>query len=258
MKWCLCCPSHFDDDDGHLKILRAPAAVKARTIIRSMNANTPLDEEAGRSDVLEMNEICGVVKRKYWPMFSVPEGGFTIGAIWDLAYLETAEYVLKGVVNRELNPNVHGVVGVFLFRHYVELELKYVLFHSRWLKDKDTNAAKNEIEAIDQIHYLDRLWKQVKEEAPKKIGEDAWKNFDITFIDDVVRDLNRVDPGSYGFRYNGKVFGEVDPEAKELTIDYESILAQMRHVYNVLHSMKVYLIETHGLNAEWQREMNSW
>jgi hypothetical protein len=166
-----------------------------------------------------MNKICGVVKWKYRPMFYMPKGGFTIGAIWDPAYLETADYVLKGVVNRELNQNVHGAVGVFLFRHYVELELKYVLFHSRWLKDKDTNATKNEIEAIDQIHYLDKLWKQVNEETPKKIGEDRWKNFDIPFIDEVVRDLSRVDPASFRFRYNGKVFGEADAEAKKLTID---------------------------------------
>lgn len=230
----------------------------AGTIIAFMETNTLPDGASNGPDLAEMNEICGCVKRKYKPMFYVPKGGFIIGAIWDLAYLDTAEYVLKGVLNRDLNKNVHGVTGVFLFRHYVELELKYVLFHSRWLKDKDTNAAKDEIEKIDQIHYLDKLWKQVKEETPKKLGDEAWKNFDIAFIDEVVRDLNKVDPGSFGFRYNGKVFGEVDPEAKELTIDYEAILEQMRHVYNILHSMKVYLIETYGMNADWQREMNSW
>ena len=204
-----------------------------------MDLKTP-EEDADRSaDIQEMNEISGAVKWKYSPMFQVPKGTFKIGAIWDQAYLETAQYVIKGVVTGELNPYVHGVTGVFLFRHYVELELKYVLFHSRWLKDKGTNATKEEIDAIDQHHYLDKLWKLVKEETPKKIGEDTWKGFDIAFIDAVVRDLNKVDPGSFGFRYNGKVFGK-DEQAEELRIDYEAILDQVQHVYNVLHSMKVF------------------
>lgn len=221
-----------------------------------MDKETP--PHAAPDSLAEMNEITGVVKWKYRPMFYLPTGDFKIAAIWDVAYLETAEYVLNGVLKRDLNRQVHGVAGVFLFRHYVELELKYILFHSRWLKDKDTNAAKEEIAKIDQIHFLDKLWKQVKDETPKKLGEDTWKTFDIAFIDEVVRDLNKVDPGSFGFRYNGKLFGEVDLKAEELKIDYEAILGQLRHVYYVLHSIKVYLIETHGMNADWQREMNTW
>jgi len=150
-------------------------------------------------------------------------------------------------VNGELNPYVHGVTAVFLFRHYVELELKYVLFHTRWLKNKDTNATKEEIDAIEPIHYLDRLWQTVKAETPDKTGKDAWKGFDIAFIDNVVRDLYKVDPGSFGFRYNSNVFGK-EEAGEELRIDFEAILDQSQHVYNVLHSMKVYLIETSSLD----------
>lgn len=64
---------------------------------------------------------------------------------------------------------------MLLFRHYVELELKYILFHTRWLSDKDTNATKADIEAIDPIHYLDKLWKDVKDETPAKLGKDTWR-----------------------------------------------------------------------------------
>ncbi len=153
---------------------------------------------------------------------------------------------------------MHGVVGVFLFRHFVELELKYILFYSRWLKDSQTNN-KEDIEAIDQIHFLDKLWASVKDEAPKKFEGDSWKKFDVEFIDKVVRELNAVDPGSYGFRYNGKVFGAGEHSSDpELPIDYEAIYKQMKHVYYVLHAMKTILIETHSLNADWEAEMNSW
>jgi len=84
--------------------------------------DTTPDEDAVRAaELAEMNEISGTVKWKYRPTFGIPKGAWKIGAIWDQAYLETAQYVLKGVVNGELNPYVHGVTGVFLFRHYVEL-----------------------------------------------------------------------------------------------------------------------------------------
>ena len=137
----------------------------------------------------------GTVKWKHVPFFQVPPGKWKIGAIWDLAYYETAEYVIQGVLERRLFPGVHGVVGVFLFRHFVEPELKYILFHSRWLKDNQTNM-KEDIEAIARIHNLDRLWADVKAETPPKFG-DTWKTFDIAFIDEVVKELTAVDPVSY-------------------------------------------------------------
>ena len=43
----------------------------------------------------------------------------------DHAYYEAAEYIVTGVCRGDLNPYVHGAAGVFLFRHYVELALKY-------------------------------------------------------------------------------------------------------------------------------------
>lgn len=217
------------------------------------------DSDKERAEQLaELNEIGGVVKWKHVPFFGIPAVKWKIGAIWDQAYYDTAEYVIRGVVEGHLLPRVHGVVGVFLFRHFVELELKYVLFHSRWLEDQQTNV-KEDIEAIANIHYLDQLWAAVKKEAPPKFDKDTWKAFDIAFIDEVVKELNAVDPGSYGFRYNGKVFGVGEHSAEpEIYIDYNAILAQMKHVYYVLHAMKVILIETHGMNADWEAEMNSW
>ena len=208
--------------------------------------------------VAELNESTGVVKWQHVPFFEIPDGNWKIGSTWDRAYYDTAEYVILAVVGGRLYPKVHGVAGMFLFRHFVELELKYILFHSRWLSDSQTNI-KETVEEIDRIHYLDRLWAAVKTEAPPKFGNPAWTDFDIAFIDEVVKELNTVDPNSYGFRYNGKVFGVGEQSADpEVSIDYQAILDQMEHVYNVLHSMKVILIEAHGLNAAWEAEMESW
>jgi hypothetical protein len=222
------------------------------------NKKSEEDKKKALEQLAELNEISGIVKWKHVPFFGIPKGKWKVGAIWDIAYYDTAEFVIKEVVSGQLFPRVHGVVGVFLFRHFVELELKYILFYSRWLKDDQTNT-KEEIEKIENIHYLDQLWADIKNEAPPKFGADTWKGYDIAFIDAVVKELNKVDPGSYGFRYSGKEFGKDDHSADpELYIDFDAILAQMKHVYYVLHAMKTFLIETHGMNADWEAEMNSF
>jgi hypothetical protein len=158
--------------------------------------------------IAEANEICGAVKWDYKPFIHFPSGMWKVGAIWDQAYYEAAEYIVDGVCNRKLNPYVHGAAGVFLFRHYVELALKYILFHSRWLKDHENNAA--EIVLFKNTHNLDWLWRQIKAEVPAKLKEQTWNGFDIEFIEKLVQELHKADPGSYGFRYNGETFG-VEP-----------------------------------------------
>jgi hypothetical protein len=139
----------------------------------------------------------------------------------------------------------------------VELALKYVLFYSQWLEDHSKNA--DEIVLFKKTHDLNWLWEQIKAEVPAKLGGDTWDGFDTGFIERLVKDLHKADPGSYGFRYNGETFG-VEPKGinDEVSIDFDALRSQMKHVYNVLHSMQVYLIETHGMNAEWEAEMNSW
>ncbi len=208
----------------------------------------------GEPTLEELNEIAGAVKWKYTAFIHIPKGMWKIGAIWDQAYYEAAEYIVMGVCKSDLNPYVHGAAGVFLFRHYVELALKYVLFYSRWLEDHSKNA--DEIVLFKNTHDLDWLWERIKVEVPAKLGDKTtWEGFDIEFIERLVKDLHAVDPGSYGFRYNGETFG-AEPKGKvgEVDIDFDALQAQMKHVYNVLHAMQVYLIETHGMNADWEQE----
>ncbi len=217
------------------------------------------NDAARRAELLaEVNEVLGATKQQYRSMFQVPRGKWKIGSIWEQAYLETAQYVLKAVLSGGLNPNIHGVVGVFLFRHYVELELKYILLHTRWLIDREKNATRQDVREIKKIHDLAELWRTVRTETPDKIGREAWDGFDTEFVDKLVGELHEVDPRSFAFRYSGEKIGEGDPEAEEVRIDFGTILEQSQHAYNVLHSIQVYLVETYGQNAEWEAEMNTW
>jgi hypothetical protein len=72
-------------------------------------------------------------KYRYEPVFGVPDEPWKIGAIWEEAYFDSAKYVIEGVLNRDLMPRVDGVAGIFLFRHYIEIALKFIIFHARWL-----------------------------------------------------------------------------------------------------------------------------
>ena len=66
---------------------------------------------------------------EYAPVFSVPAEPWRIGALWEEAYFDSAKYVIEGVLKRQLTPSVHGVAGVFLFRHYLEISLKFIIMH---------------------------------------------------------------------------------------------------------------------------------
>jgi hypothetical protein len=203
----------------------------------------------------------GTVKKKYVPFFQVPKDPWTIRADWDLAYFESAEVIIRGVVEGTLIQGIHGITGIFLFRHYVELALKYIVFHARWLRADGTNAPREEIEELKNMHSLNALWDLAKKDCPAKLGQDAWNTFDTAFIDRVVAEFHRIDPQSDRFRYHGKKFEvamNAQPVVNELYIDYAAVLAQMKHVHDILSAIDVYLIETHGQNAEWDAEVASW
>lgn len=60
------------------------------------------DDKVREERLAELNEIAGVVKWNYVPFFGIPQGKWKIGAIWDRAYYDTAEYVIRGVVEGHL------------------------------------------------------------------------------------------------------------------------------------------------------------
>jgi hypothetical protein len=64
----------------------------------------PDDDEVARNqrELEEMNEITGAVKWPYEPFIHFPKGMWKIGAIWDQAYYEAAEYIVTGVCKGDL------------------------------------------------------------------------------------------------------------------------------------------------------------
>jgi hypothetical protein len=201
-------------------------------------------------------------KYEYVPVFGVPDEPWKIGALWEDAYFDSAKYVIEGVLKGELVAHVHGVAGVFLFRHYMELAVKFIILHARWLAAKDKLARADEIVAVKKIHQLKRLWETAVRECMRIIPADTWKEWDVEFVETMILEFDRVDESGFRFRYHGDKFGPSDPlqdlmRGNELRIDYKALLAQMDHSRSVLGMIDTYLYETHGMIAGWEAEMRA-
>lgn len=205
------------------------------------------------------------VKKPYIPIFGVPPEPWDIDVSWRDGYFYSAKLIIEGVVDGSLRSGIHGIAGVFLFRHYIELALKYIVFHARWLKDANTNAKREEIQDVKKTHSLRLLWDWAQVDCKGKIPDAEWDALDTMFVEKCIAEFEAIDPHPGDrFRYHGKVFGvdkrpdsERSPTLNHLAIEFYALLIEMQHIHDVLNAVDVYLFETHGENADWQEYLNS-
>ncbi|MGH9803761.1 MAG: hypothetical protein ACRD4D_01215, partial [Candidatus Acidiferrales bacterium] len=162
---------------------------------------------------------------------------------------------------------LEGVAGIYCFRHYLELALKYVIFHSRWLKDASTNARFDEIEDVRKTHSLKQLWAVAKDECQRILPTDEWNRMDVEFLERCILEFHDIDPNGERFRYHGPRLGvEKDPVKREqmaravrydLYVDFPELARVVEHAHDVLGYLDVYMIETCGENDEWETLLGS-
>lgn len=83
-------------------------------------------------------------------------------------------------------------------------------------------------------------------------------NCDLPFVERFVQEFDKIDPRGMRFRYPGEQLPVLNNSQHSLQIDFESLLFNLRHVYEVLGTLDNLLIESYGENQEWEREMQSW
>jgi hypothetical protein len=200
-------------------------------------------------------------KAGYRQVFYVPASGR-----WDIegslpdAYYTATRTLIAGAARGPYWEGTEGVVGLFLFRHYLELRLKYALFHARWLKSDSENALKEDIEEIKKIHGLDELWNELKSSCLTRISTQQWSSWDIAFVDRCIAEFHSVDPKSFAFRYGARklaVMENSEPHRDAIGIDFEALLENTNHAHDVLEAINVYLVESYHENEEWQSILNS-
>jgi hypothetical protein len=206
-------------------------------------------------------------KHRYKGVFRLPRSDWKVEAIWDDAYFHAAKRLVQGVISGEYLPALEGVAGMYSFRHYLELALKYIIFHSRWLKDASTNARFEEIEDVKATHSLRLLWITAKDECRRIILPEEWDRIDTDFVERCVLEFDAIDPNGQRFRYHGATFGvEKDPERREqmtrtiqydVCVDFDELAGVIQHVHDVLGYLDLYMVETYGQNEEWESILRS-
>jgi hypothetical protein len=196
----------------------------------------------------------------YRKVFSPPvSGDWKPDAHYVDGYLEAARLLLEGIAAGRLSEGQHGVAAVYLCRHYLELEIKYTLFHSRWLKQETKNAADSEITPVAPTHNLQSAWDALMKELKAKAPSILKTGLDLTFVSEFVAEFHGVDPRGWRFRYPREriaVEPRVEPASSILGIDFEALLSDLKRVHDVLDTLDSLLVNQYGENEEWESVLN--
>lgn len=195
----------------------------------------------------------------YRQVFHPPSDGQKANGLFPDAYFESAKVLLEGVVSGRFPEGVHGIAAVFLSRHYLELALKYSLYHARWLKEETTNAPDNEIESVGKdYHKLQPLWDKLHAELTRRAPSIFGTGLDLNFVREFVNEFHGVDERGMRFRYPGEQLSIAGSHNEALDIDFRALLFSLMRIYDVLSTLDRFLIEQYGANQDWENEMASW
>src|SRR5580765_4831727 len=106
------------------------------------------------------------------------------------------QLLVQAVGKTERDQDILVYPIVFLYRHHIELALKAVILRAPYLIERPLTKA--ETDHLAQ-HRLDLLWQDFKPMAAAISEAAGWHELpadDIKGIDDYIRQLHDVDPGS--------------------------------------------------------------
>jgi len=200
----------------------------------------------------------------YLRVFYPPRNGrWRVDSDFEEGYYESAKSLLAGVVEGNLREGVEGPVAVFLSRHYLELAIKYALFHSRWLKQRapdepSRNTHDNEVEAVEPEHNLRCLWAILWLELNKRAPDLIATRLDLGFLESFVNEFHQIDKSGTRFRYPKKlaVASANEARAASLGIRFEALLHDLQRAHGILNALDSHLVVQYGLNQDWEAELN--
>jgi hypothetical protein len=174
------------------------------------------------------------------------------GGDWDtyaMGYKRAGDILVQYVVDNDWDQDFLVYPIAFLYRQYLELRLKELIFVSSRLLDQDAR--------IPKTHNLVSLWRQARPNI-EAVWTDSETKGHLNAVEDRLGELCDVDSGSYAFRY---------PEDKEGTATLTGMvhinLKQLRDVIQgISHvldgsstGMGEYLNAKHEMMAEYRAEM---
>lgn len=207
------------------------------------------------------DEVEAQVARIREPLFTskaAPDPDWYLNAwlhiTWDTyahGYKRAADILVQYVIENDWDQDFLVYPIVFLYRQYLELRLKELIFASSRLLDQHARIPKE--------HSLVSLWRKARPNI-EEVWPDSQTKGDLDAVEDRLKELCDIDSGSYAFRYPEDVKG-----APALTGMQYINLKQLRDVIqgisNVLDGSSTgigeYLNAKHEMLAEYQAEMRS-
>lgn len=122
----------------------------------------------------------------------------TIG-LYIEGYREAADKLVHDVVDSGTNQDILVFPISFLYRHYIELQLKHIIRESRIFLEEGAS--------FPEHHRIDDLWNTANSLMARIITvhdksiNDYITKVDIQAIKTIITEFARVDPESFSFRY---------------------------------------------------------
>lgn len=156
---------------------------------------------------------------------------------WDIyaaGYKDAADALVGALAERKASLDSVVYPLVFLYRQGLELQLKLILPLARRLAGKEAVA--------DHQHGLMPLWSELRWHLEQLDPREDDK--ELPAIEDFIRQLDTVDPGSFAFRYPTTKKGEVSlPELRHVNVRHlsevmDSVFMLLGGIYSWLGEME--------------------
>jgi len=169
--------------------------------------------------------------------------------LYPRGYLRAADLLVEHIIKDRTERNFLVYPIVFLYRHYIELELKEFI--------RDGNDFLDKSENFPACHNLDELWRRCKEiiEKIEELEPEVPKEA-LDSMEELIHQFSKVDSDSTAFRY--PTDKNEKPLLKDLSyIDIENLKEVMSRIDKFLNDVGNYIDYQREMKAEMKAEMEA-
>jgi hypothetical protein len=165
-------------------------------------------------------------------------------------YREAADKLVYDVVNTGANQDTLVFPIAFLYRQYIELQLKHIIRESRIVVGEKAN--------FPEHHKIDALWDTANALMTKIIKDhdqsisDYITKYDVKTIKTIITEFVKVDPESFAFRYPNDKKGNKNLDG----IEYINLRKLHDHMKELKEKLDKYYLCI-SLLRDFQDEMRS-
>ncbi|TDR36600.1 hypothetical protein DFR29_12821 [Tahibacter aquaticus] len=160
--------------------------------------------------------------------------------LYAAGYKDAANALVEALTERRAALDSVIYPLVFLYRQGIELELKLILPLARRVAEQPT--------AKDHRHGLMSLWKELRT-LVEGLDTDA-SDLEMPVVEEFIRQLDEVDPGSFAFRYPTDKKGEVSlPGLERINV---------RHLSEIMDTVFSYLGGTYSWLGEMEQAIGDY